>query len=187
MLSLDSQRTSFNIVISDLSRCESSVCEICDKMSALGFIYYACVHDKDKKEDGSIKRTHMHIVISSMKRLRVKQTISYFVDICKTNTENIQIDEVLSMVSCVQYLLHYNDVNKYQYSREELLTNQPSSADSMLLESPKCNELTTQQLFDFIFNDKLSRIELINAIGIGKYQHYRQTINDLYEFSKGRS
>lgn len=183
MLSLDTQRSSFNIIISDIYRCKSSIQEICDKMSSLGLIYYACLHDKDLNENGEIKRTHLHIVICSMKRLRVKQCLRYFEEICKTNLENIQIQENLSLVSSVQYLLHINDVNKHQYSRNELLTNQPSNADALLIESPKTNELTTQQLFDFIFKEKMNRLELINAIGIGKYQHYRQTINDIYEFT----
>ena len=55
MLSLDSQRTNFNIVVSDLSRCSNSVFVICDKLSSMGYTYFACIHDKDKKEDGSLK------------------------------------------------------------------------------------------------------------------------------------
>ena len=186
MLSLDSQRSSFNIVISDLSRCKASVNEICDKLSSYGLIYYACVHDKDKDDHGNLKRCHMHIVICSMKRLRVKQVIRYFEDIAQTNFENVRVEEVLSLVYSVQYLLHINDVNKYQYTREELLTNQSDNADAMLIETPKTNELTTQTLMDLIFNANCSRVELINSIGIGKYQHYRQTINDLIDYRESR-
>lgn len=181
MLSLDSQRTTFNIVISDVSRCKSSINEICDKMSSGGLIYFACLHDKDKYENGELKRPHIHIVINSMKRLRVKQVIRMFEEFATTNFENIRVEENLSLVYSVQYLLHINDVNKYQYDRKELLTNQPDTADALLIETPKTNELTTQTLMDLIFSAKLNRIELINAIGIGKYQHYRQTINDLYD------
>lgn len=186
MLTLDSQRSQFNVVLSDLTRCKSSIQEICDKLSSLGFMYFGCVHDKDVKENGEKKLTHCHIVLLSMKRLRVKQVINYFVDIAKTNFENVQVDEVVSTSSCIQYLIHLNDSNKYQYSREELFSNNPSQADAYLIETPKSNELTTQALFDFIFKDKLSRIELCYAIGIGKYQHYKSTIEDLYKFRESR-
>lgn len=183
MLSLDSQRSSFNIVLSDMGRCKASVQSICDGMSSLGFIYYACLHDKDKDEKGSLKRPHMHIVICSMKRLRVKQVIRYFEDIAQTNFENVRVEENISLVSSVQYLLHINDCNKFQYSRSELLSNQQDNADALLIETPKTNELTTTTLIDLIFNQRLNRLELIGAIGIGKYQHYRHTINDLYEYA----
>lgn len=184
MLSLDSQRSSFNIVLSDMSRCKNDIRTICDNMSSLGLIYYACLHDKDLGPQGQLKREHMHIVICSMKRLRVKQVIHYFEDIAQTNFENVRVEEVVSLVYSVQYLLHINDITKYQYTREELLTNQPSNADAMLIETPKTSELTTQTLFDLIFKENLNRLELISAIGIGKYQHYRHTINDLLEFKE---
>lgn len=181
MLSLESQRTQFNVVISDLSRCKKSVSDIIDGVSSYGFIYYACLHNKDLDKNGELKRAHLHIVIVSMKRLRVKQLLNYFIDLCGTNHENIQIDEIVSLVASVQYLLHINDCNKYQYPRCELLTNRESDADAILIENPSTNELTTAILIDFIFNQELSRFELISAIGIGKYQHYRHTINDLLD------
>ena len=181
MLTLENQRTQFNVVISDLTRCQNSVTTILDKLSSSGFIYFACVHDKDTKENGEKKLTHLHIVLICQKRLRVKQLINYFVDFACTNFTNIQVDEVVCTCSCIQYLLHLNDKNKYQYSREELLSNNQGQADAYLIETPKANELTTQTLFDFIFKDKLNRVELCYAIGIGKYQHYRSTIEDLYK------
>lgn len=181
MLSLESQRQNFNIVISDLSRCNNSVQQICDSLSSYGFIYYAIVHDKDRIDLDTLKRTHLHIVIQSFKRLRAKQVINYLCDICSTNFENVRVDEVISLSSCVQYLLHLNDCNKYQYPRNELLTNKPDDADALLLETSVVNELTTTQLIDYIFNQKLTRLEIIGLIGIGRYQHYRATINDLIE------
>lgn len=183
MLTLENQRTQFNVVISDLSRCKNSVQCICDKLSSLGFIYFACVHDKDLTPDGEKKLTHMHIVLLCMKRQRVKQIINIFTDIADTNFLNVQVDEVVSTSSCIQYLLHLNDKNKHQYSRDELLSNNQEQADAYLIETPQANELTTQALFDFIFKDKLNRVELCYAIGIGKYQHYKSTIEDLYKYA----
>lgn len=187
MISLESQRTKFNIVISDLERCKNSINTIVDKLGGSGLIYYLCLHDKDKDGEGNLKRKHLHIVIESPKRLRVKQVFSLFMDICETNVENIQIQEVISIVSAVQYLLHINDVNKAQYDRKCLITNQPEQADAYLIETPKSREVTTQILFDLIFNAKLSRTELIYSIGIGAYTHYRNTINDLLEHRNKKS
>ena len=182
MLTLDSQRTAFNVVISDLTRCKISPEGACDKLSSLGFVYFACVHDKDKDEQGNDKLLHMHLVLHCQKRLRVKQIINQLQDVFNTNFENVRVDEVISSASSIQYLLHINDKNKYQYSRDELLSNNQEQADAYLIETPSSQELTTQQLFDYIFKDNLSKLELCYCIGIGKYQHYRHTINDLYEW-----
>lgn len=184
MLTLDSQRTHFNVVIGDLSRCTNSPQRALDKLSSMGFIYYACVHDKDVYENGEKKLKHCHIVLECMKRQRAKQIINFICDSFDTNFGNVQVDEVVSMVSCIQYLLHINDKNKYQYERKELISNNQEQADAYLIETPKVNELTTQALFDFVFKDKLSKVELMYAIGIGKYQHYRQTIEDLYKMAE---
>lgn len=186
MLTLDSQRTTFNVVISDLSRCSVSTDRALDKISSLGFIYYACVHDKDQYENGEKKLKHCHIVLECMKRQRAKQIINFMCDSFNTNFANVQVDEVVSLASCIQYLLHINDKNKYQYERKELLSNNQEQADAYLIETPKAKELTTQALFDFIFKDKLTRVELIYTIGIGKYQHYKSTIEDLYKFCEKR-
>jgi len=186
MLTLDSQRTTFNVVISDLSRCLRSTSSALDKLSSIGFIYYACVHDKDLYDSGEKKLKHCHIVLECMKRQRAKQIINIMCDSFETNFANVQVDEVVSLVSSIQYLLHINDKNKYQYERKELLSNNQEQADAYLIETPKANELTTQALFDFIFKDKLSRVELIYAIGIGKYQHYKSTIEDLYKVAEKR-
>lgn len=187
MLSLESQRNSFNIVISDKSRVKSPLCEIREKLSQLGFNYYLILHDKDKDLQGETKRAHYHLVITSLKRLRVKQVINYMCDIFSTNNENIQIDEVINIVSAVQYLIHMNDCNKYQYEVNEVMTNNEENYQALLLEVPKSQELTTAMLINYILVDKLNRLQLIDSIGIGKYQHYRSTINDIYDYVARKS
>jgi len=184
MLALTSQRTSFNIVISDINRVARSRFDICDSLSKNGFTYYLIKHDKDVDNQGQLKRPHYHLVLVALKRYRVKQILNMLVDIFNTNIENIQIDENISLIASVQYLIHLNDSNKYQYSSKEIYTNNEDNLNALLLENPTTNELTTQQLIDFIFTQKMNRLELINCIGIGKYQHYRYTINDLYEIAE---
>lgn len=181
MLSLTSQRTCFDIVISDLKRCGNSVAGIIDDLQRNGFTYYAIVHDKDVDSNGMLKRTHLHIVLCTLKRLRVKQLINLLADICETNNENIQVQDVLCLAGSIQYLLHINAVNKYQYERKEIITNDERNLDGYLLEQIKANQVTTKVLIDLIFVQECNKLELITSIGIGSYTHYRNTINDLYE------
>lgn len=186
MLSLTSQRNCFDIVISDLSRCGCSVSKIIDDLSRNGFTYYAIVHDRDTDNNGVLKRKHLHIVLCNINRLRVKQLINLLSDVCNTNNENVQVQEVLSLAGSIQYLLHINDVNKFQYNKSEILTNDERNLDGYLLEQIKTNQVTTKVLIDLIFVQECNRLELIQSIGIGSYTHYRNTINDLYDIKLRR-
>lgn len=184
MLSLTSQRTQFDIVISDLSRCKQSYINSLDGMSKYGFTYYAINHDKDVDSKGELKRSHLHIVLCSMKRLRVKQLLNILSDTFITNVENIQVQEVVSLCGSIQYLIHLNDLNKYQYDKSLIITNDESNLDGYLMEVPSIAKLSTEKLVALILDDKLNRVELMKSIGIGNYAHYRYVINDLYESLK---
>lgn len=186
MLALTSQRNQFDIVVSDISRCGNSIQNIFEELLRAGFTYYGILHDKDTDSNGERKRAHLHIVLCSLNRMRVKQLINYLSDTCDTNNENIQVMEVLSLVGSIQYLIHLNDCNKFQYDKSEIITNDERNLDGYLLESIKVNQVTTKVLIDFIFVQQLGRLELINCIGIGSYTHYRNTINDLYAIREHR-
>lgn len=181
MINANSQRTQFDVVISDSERCKRGLTRICDELSRNGFTYYAIAHDMDTDNNGVLKRCHYHIVLTTLKRLRVKQLIKLLTEICLTNDTNIQVQEVVSLVASVQYLVHLNDLNKFQYDVKCVMTNNVQNLETLMIESPQLNELTTKTLLDYIFQLNMSRLELINAIGIGKYTHYRNTINDLLD------
>lgn len=184
MISIDSQRTKFNIVISDVKRCKKDIKCLTESLSLSGFQYYIILHDKDVNNDGEFKRAHYHCVLSSVKRYRVKQIINLFVDCLSTNEENIQVMECDNFIACVQYLIHKNDLDKYQYNYKDIISNDSINLIPILNELIIIDKVTTQKLFDLIFKDGLSRKEIIFSIGIGAYQHYRNTINDLLEMRK---
>ena len=76
--------------------------------------YASILHNKDVTEDGELKKEHWHIV------LRFNQP-RWSSAICKDLgiMENY-IEEVKKFDNALQYLIHYNDQNKAQYTIEEV-------------------------------------------------------------------
>lgn len=181
MINLNSQRREFAIVISDITRCDYTFNDFVRWLNNSGFRYYYIVHDKDVNDNGEPTLVHIHLVLTGLKRWRVKQLLNDLADSLWTNVENIQIDEVKNLTASVQYLIHKNDTSKYQYDASSIKTNDLVNLTPMLLETIQTCSVTTQRLSDMILKEDLSRLELIHAIGIGSYQHFRSVINDLYE------
>lgn len=184
MLGVEARRRKFDIVISDLERCTVSIADFLECLAKYGFIYYSIVHNKDTDNQGCLIRSHLHIVIVSSKVLRVKQLINLLSDSFGTNTENIQVQEVISLSGSIQYLIHSNNKEKYQYSSNEIITNDSDNLEGYLLENTSIDKLTTKGLLDMILVQEYNRIDLITVIGIGAYTHYHKVIDELYNFKK---
>lgn len=76
--------------------------------------YASILHNKDVTEDGELKKEHWHIV------LRFTQP-RWSSAICKDlGIKENYIEEVKNFNNALQYLIHYNDINKAQYSIEEV-------------------------------------------------------------------
>lgn len=184
MLGATAQRRKFDLVISDLSRCKSSISDFLGSLSKYGFLYYAIVHDKDTDLQGALIRPHLHVVLVSIKTLRVKQLIGIIADSFNTNDENIQVQEVISLPGSIQYLLHMNNKEKHQYDKSFIFTNDTDNLEGYLIESASIDKLTTKGLLDMVLVQEYNRLDLIQAIGIGAYTHYHKVIDELYEYRK---
>lgn len=88
-------------------------------VNALDFIkrnydYAFILHDKDCDENGEVKKEHWHVV------LRFKQAV-WNTAIAKEIglTENY-IQQARNFENTLQYLMHYNDSDKYQYPLDDV-------------------------------------------------------------------
>lgn len=76
--------------------------------------YIAILHNKDVTEDGELKKEHWHVL------LRFNQP-RWSSSICKDlGIKENYIEEVKKFDNAMQYLLHYNDPEKAQYSINEV-------------------------------------------------------------------
>lgn len=182
MINFNSQRTRFNIVISDISRCKiDNLVLPLQAIDQKGYQYWIIEHNKDIDSNGALIRPHYHLVINSIRRIRVKQLVNFLADIFVTNDTNIQVMECMDLTASVQYLLHKNDTSKYQYDMDDICTNDYDNLLSMLNETISQSIVSTERLIEMIFNLDFTRLDIIKAIGIGSYQHYRGSISDLYD------
>lgn len=85
--------------------------------------YYAYIlHDKDTKEDGTLKTPHVHVLCHFNERPRfssVKNTLA------NNDTKDTTVlgQTVMSKHLAFQYLTHSNDKSKYQYPLDEVVCN----------------------------------------------------------------
>lgn len=71
----------------------------------------ACIlHDKDLDSDGSIKKSHWHVVI------RCKNAVWNTALAKDLGVEDNYIQKCRSLKSSLKYLIHYDNPDKYQYS-----------------------------------------------------------------------
>lgn len=151
-------------------------------LSSSGFTFALILHDKDINDKGEKKFNHLHIILMSNKILRGKQVLKRLADIFECDYNNIQVDECLSVVGSIQYLIHKNDINKYQYDRNDIITNLKADLLESYLNADieAKTELTSSSLIDLILSST-NRVDLIKKIGLGNYSTYRNTINDIIQ------
>lgn len=79
--------------------------------------YASILHDKDVTEDGELKKPHWHVL------LRFKNS-RWSTALCKElGIKENYIEEVKKFNNALQYLIHYNDPDKYQYKIEDVKGN----------------------------------------------------------------
>lgn len=106
--------------------------------------YAAILHDKDVKEDGELKKPHYHVVLK-FKNPRWNTALADDLGI----TENY-IMKCDNFIKALQYLIHYNDLDKYQYSIEEVFGIFKKQLFKSIQNDGKDENQKASELFDFI-------------------------------------
>lgn len=99
---------------------ESYDCEALLSTIRFKFIDWAYIlHDKDSDEKGELKKPHIHWVGRATPRCL--SVVSNFLGL----PEN-EIEVVKNFDNMVMYLIHLNDIDKFQYSPDDVETNLPN-------------------------------------------------------------
>ena len=89
--------------------------KIYDGFASLGVQDYAFIyHDKDES-----KHNHIHLYVKFKERKRILQVSKYFK--CDVN----EIERCFERNVILRYLIHVDDLDKYQYKVNEIVTNIP--------------------------------------------------------------
>lgn len=143
--------------------------------------YYACIlHDKDVDDEGVLKRKHYHLVI---KLDTVRSGKSIAKDIAKSLMINdfcISYSVCRSLVKSVQYLVHQNDIDKFQYSEFDIYSNDINETMNIIINNESMEDLDIDILIDLIrCSSKLSQV--YRTLGLSKSRQYRSLITDLWK------
>lgn len=99
---------------------ESYDCETLLSTIRSKFIDWAYIlHDKDVNENGELKKSHIHWVGRATPRCL--SVVSNFLGLPEND-----IEVVKNFDNMVMYLIHLNDIDKFQYSPDDVETNIPN-------------------------------------------------------------
>jgi hypothetical protein len=99
---------------------ESYDCEILLSTIRSKFTDWAYIlHDKDTDENGELKKPHIHWVGRATPRCL--SVVSNFLGLPEND-----IEVVKNFDNMVMYLIHLNDIDKFQYSPDDVETNLPN-------------------------------------------------------------
>lgn len=106
--------------------------------------YAMICHDKDTDENGEIKKPHYHVVLK-FKNPKWNTSLADELGI----TPNY-IEEPRSLKKSLEYLIHYNEPEKYQYSIDEVSGNLKDMLLKYIQNDGKDENQKASELFDYI-------------------------------------
>lgn len=134
---------------------------------------YACIdHNKDTDENGVLKKSHTHIVVS-FSNAKWNTAIAEELGI-----EPNYIQRCRALENALEYLIHYNEEDKHQYDVEEVQGNLKSELKKYLQNDGKDENIKAFELIDYIdnFDGPLDEVEFFkHACEIGMYDVARRS------------
>lgn len=132
--------------------------------------YAYILHDKDKNDDGTLKKPHYHLLLF-FKNARWGSSILNDIDIDNPNL--IEFRE--NKASAIQYLVHSNNLDKFQYDYTDIITDINIDLYFNKLKNKEDTDIAI--IFDYIVNYSgiLYYIQLYNyVLSNGLWSSYRR-------------
>ena len=122
--------------------------------------YAYIVHDKDTNENGEVKKIHSHVVI----KYGGRRTLSSVKNEFKTIGVPSNLINTCNERAMLRYLIHLDDNDKYQYSKDDVKTNMIDECNSAWND-----EISSEEAF-LMLNKYISETkENITAIDMNMY------------------
>lgn len=146
----------------------------------LGAIQYAYIlHQKDIKDDGTLKTPHFHIVAEYASTKRLNTFLTNMADALGMNVLSIGVEKCRSFEGSFQYLVHKNDSDKYQYDPNSIISNLTEEVFEVYMNAEP-DELSMDRLI-YLCETLKRPIAVARSIGLGRYQVYRKVIQDIFD------
>lgn len=179
MANLDKKASSVHIVIENEVRAFKKTLDtdkLAECLKTIGS-YAFITHDKDTEQEGSLKRLHTHLVLSTKTPKKLQWYLDYLTLHLNLPSNVISIAPATDVLSNVRYLVHADDIDKHQYSWLDVKTNCTS-----LLEEAKTYivYMGTKELIKIIYQCETMQ-QLTEMIGIDLYKKYYVVIKALWD------
>ena len=148
------------------------------------FDFYSIFHDSDIKDDGELKTSHYHIVISFKNgfRTRCATILNLFDDDTRLC---ISIQLCVNLFSSIRYLIHLDNETKFQYSRDLISTNNKRMLSNYLDGNTELENLCASELISICKDLEYSRMKILGYIGLNNFNKYYKVIDLICNIGKG--
>lgn len=139
--------------------------------------YYAFIlHDCDVNDEGEVKTPHYHVVLKCNTRYAKDTVITDFAKSLKLNRVCVKCKAYHDIYGAVQYLIHQNDTDKYQYKQTDIISS--STAETVVYLIGQI-EIDINKLIDICIGAK-SLTEVYSTIGLKNSKLYHWIVKDIY-------
>lgn len=149
--------------------------------------YWAFIkHDKDYNPNGEIERPHYHLVLVCNSSYTKDRILSELWKNLVKSREVISVRSYNDVYQAVQYLIHRNDTDKYQYSENDIVSSSAGETAMYLIGE---FTLTIEKLIDIVRHSK-SLSDVYKTIGLKNAKNYHWIIQDIfkeYPYEGGKS
>ena len=146
--------------------------------------FYAFIlHDKDINECGELVREHYHLIVCLKNPYSKTTLINDISSKLLINKVIVQSRLIKDFVKSVQYLLHKNDKEKYQYDLLDIWTNDTNEVIGIINEGISQYDLDIDYLIELV-NCSSCITSVYKELGLKKTRTYRSIIIDLWKDRK---
>lgn len=138
----------------------------------LNYDYAYIEHNQDKNEKGEVKKSHVHVVLS-FPNAKWNSSVAEELGITPNYLEKCRDFE-----KALDYLIHYNDLDKHQYDIEEVQGNLKRELKKRILNDGKDENQKAYELLDYIENSPtyIDEMEFFkHACEVGMYDVARRS------------
>lgn len=144
--------------------------------------YAYILHNKDREKDLTEKKDHVHCVV-------IFNTQKYLDNFCEEiGIDSRFVQKVQNLKSSIRYLIHKDDIDKYQYNEGEIVTNMNWINITKYLYDELSVEEKAEKIIDIMVeSDSLYEV-IIKSINTHVYDELRRMGNigiKLFEEMKG--
>lgn len=137
--------------------------------------YAYIVHDKDTRDDGSLKDPHVHLMLRFSYPVQTNNLLAALDGVCGVP----QLERVKKWSSAVAYLTHENTPGKHVYDRGEVHSNYDFGED---IDAALASGSVLPRLLESIASGEVRRFDIVDKIGVADFVRYEKQINAAFSY-----